>query len=124
MPTSKSKLVTGTNGRTVTTYVGAILILAIMTMAAFLAILILRPNEDNTALIAAMLGFVAPIMIALIALVQRENHMAMNSRLDQLVSLTNQLSRAEGRVEGAAGSRANDASGPGVVAQIVVPPGV
>lgn len=98
----RAKRVTNLNGRAVTTYVAAIIVLATITIAAVLAILMLRPNEDNTAIIATLLGFVTPIMIALIALTQRENHLAMNSRLDELVNVTNKLSRAEGKVEGVA----------------------
>lgn len=94
------------NSGTVAIYVAAVLVLALATVAAIVAILALRPLADNTAIIAAVVGFVTPVMLGLLALISRENHLAMNSRLDQLLSATNELSRAEGNAEGVATERA------------------
>lgn len=91
---------------TVAIYVAAILVLAISTVAAIVGILALRPAGDNTAIIAAIVGFVTPVMLGILALITRENHLAMNSRLDQLLAASNREARAEGIVEGTATERA------------------
>lgn len=88
-------------------YVVAMVILAALTMLAVLAILFVRPTAtDNTLYIASVIGVVTPIIGILIALLQRENHLTMNSRLDQLLQVSKATSHAEGVLEGASASTA------------------
>lgn len=88
-------------------YVSSMVILAALTMAGVLAIVFLRPSApDNAAYIAAIIGVATPIIGVLMALLQRENHLTMNSRLDQLLSTNKQKSHAEGVLEGAAAAEA------------------
>lgn len=102
MPRSRAKLLTlaeqGT--RNVVIYVSAVIVLAVLTLVGVLSVLILRPMEDNAALIATIVSISAPTMIALIALITRENHLAVNSRLDEMIVAAKQVSRAEGIIEG------------------------
>lgn len=90
------------NSSTVATYVWAVIILAFMTIAGVVAVLLLRPNDDNGTIISVIVGTTAPIILAILALITRENHLAMNSRLDQLVAVTSQLAKSEGKAEGVA----------------------
>jgi len=77
--------------------------LGIVGVAAIVAIVALRPHEDNAALIATVLGFLAPTMAALLALIKvQELHLAVNSRLTQLLEQTAKASRSEGREDAAA----------------------
>lgn len=70
-------------------------------MAAFVAVItFIRPVEDNTALIAVMVGLYTPIVVALMGAALKENHDAMNSRLSQLIELQAKASKAEGKLEG------------------------
>lgn len=91
------------SGGNVTVYVTAMVILSALTSMTVLAIIFLRPQAtDNTLYITAVIGVVTPIIGTLIVLLQRENHLTMNSRLDQLLTVSKNTARAEGVLEGAA----------------------
>lgn len=94
------------NSSTVASYVWAVIALAFMTIAGIVAVLLLRPDQDNSTMISVIVGVTAPIILGILALITRENHLAMNSRLDQLVAVTSQLAKSEGKAEGAATERA------------------
>lgn len=88
-------------------YVSSMVLLAALTMGGVLAIIFLRPAAtDNASYIAAIIGVATPIIGVLMALLQRENHLTMNSRLDQLLMVSKATSRAEGVLEGAASTAA------------------
>lgn len=90
-------------------YVVAMVVVAALTMMAVLAILFLRPTAtDNTLYITAVIGVITPIIGILIVLLQRENHLTMNSRLDQLLQVSKATSRAEGVIEGQIERRASE----------------
>lgn len=98
---NQTKAMKGTNN--VAIYVSAMIMLAAMTMGGVLFILFTRPTAaDNAAYIAAIIGVATPIIGVLMALLQRENHLTMNSRLDQLLMTSQSSARAEGVLEGAA----------------------
>lgn len=97
---------------TVASYVWAVITLAFMTIVGIIAVLLLRPNEDNQTIIMVIVGVTAPIILGILALITRENHLAMNSRLDQLVAVTSALSKSEGKAEGVAIERATPTSAP------------
>lgn len=94
------------NSNAVASYVWAVISLAFITIMGIIAVLLLRPEQDNSTIIAVIVGVTAPIILAILALITRENHLAMNSRLDQLVAVTSELARSEGKEEGKANEQA------------------
>lgn len=82
--------------RNVAIYVAAVVVLAICTVAGVVGITLLRPAMDNTTLISTVVGVTAPVILGLLALILKENHLAVNSRLDQLLTTV----RASGIKEG------------------------
>jgi hypothetical protein len=83
-----------------TLYVLSVLGLCFLEAAFVLAITFIRPIGDNTGLIAAVLGVIGPVQVALLAATVQEVHLAVNSRLTELVELTAKASKAEGKLEG------------------------
>lgn len=89
---------------------GSILLIAAIGSAAIVAIVVLRPGEDNTALITSVVGFLAPTMAALLAFIKsvqtgaavQELHLAVNSRLTELLEQTAKASKSEGRKDAVA----------------------
>lgn len=81
-------------------YIGAVMGLCALAATFVIVITALRPADDNAALIATGLGIFAPIVAALLAAALKENHDAMNSRLTQLLELTEKASKAEGQLIG------------------------
>jgi len=84
-------------------YIHAIIALCALAVTFVMGITAIRPDTDNTAIIATGLGLFTPIVAALIAQALKENHDAMNSRLTQLLELTAKASTAEGKLAGKAG---------------------
>lgn len=76
--------------------VAATVVLAVITITAIVGIFALRPDASNGPLIATILGFMVPIMTALIGGAVQQLHAAVNSRLTQLLATTAARSRAEG----------------------------
>ena len=83
-------------------YVWAVVVLAITTSAGAV---ILFVTGHTTIDVATLIGFMSPILFALIALAQRETHLTMNSRLNQLILSERAGGLAEGRAEGSVGER-------------------
>lgn len=81
-------------------YIGAVLVLCILAVAFMFGVTFIRPEADNSSLIATVLGLFTPIVAALIAGAMKENHDAMNARLTQLLALTEKASMAEGQLKG------------------------
>jgi len=81
-------------------YITAILIICAFAFLFILLITLIRPNADNLSLIAVIIGIFTPVVTALLAGAMKENHDAMNSRLTQLLALTEKSSKAEGKLEG------------------------
>lgn len=96
-----------TGGSMATKYLGAVLFLATLAVIAILAVSLIRPTQDNTTLITAILSTVVPTIAAVLAFMKaQETHLSVNSRMDELLKRTSELSRVEGvaagRVIGAA----------------------
>ena len=87
-------------GGRATVYVIAVVILCALALVFVLAVLIIRPEGDNTALFNAGLGVLVPAIGALLAASIQQVHLAVNSRLTQLIDLTTRASHAEGKAEG------------------------
>lgn len=74
----------------------ATIFLAVLAVVAIIIIFLVRPDKDNTALVATLMGFLVPLMTALLAAAVQQVHAAVNSRLTQLLRVTAAKSRAEG----------------------------
>ncbi len=83
-------------------YVWAVIGLSVVAVVAILVIFLIRPDRDNTSLITIVLGFLVPVIMAFLAASIQQVHLAVNSRLSQLVALTAKASRAEGELSGSA----------------------
>lgn len=79
--------------------VGSTIALAVLAVIAIITIFTIRPDKDNTALVATLMGFLVPLMTALLAAAVQQVHAAVNSRLSQLLRVTAAKSRAEGMLE-------------------------
>lgn len=93
-----------------TLYVVSILVLCVLTVVFVLAISALRPTDDNTSLIVTVVGVIVPVIMALLAGAVQETsrvtagavqevHLAVNSRLTQLLELTAQAYEAKGKLQ-------------------------
>lgn len=87
-------------GSHATLFVAAVIGLSVLAIVAILTIFLVRPDQDNTALVAIVLGFLVPLVSAFLAASVQQVHLAVNSRLTQLVQLTAKSSRAEGQLVG------------------------
>jgi len=87
-------------GQKATMYVIAIVVLCFLFASFVLLVTFIRPDKDNTTLIISVSGVVVPIITALLAATIQQVHLAVNSRLSQLLELTAASSRAEGKLAG------------------------
>lgn len=83
----------------VSLFVVACVMLCVLTIAAVTGVSLLRPG-DNSQLILQIIGISAPFILLLMALIQRENHALMNSRLSELLESSKKASLAQGKAEG------------------------
>jgi len=85
-------------GQKATLYVVAIVTLCFLFASFVLLVTFVRPAADNTSLILSVAGVVVPIITALLAATIQQVHLAVNSRLSQLLELTARSSKAEGKL--------------------------
>jgi len=83
-------------GQLATLFVVSTVVLAVLTVAAVVGITMARPDKDNTSVIATIVGVVTPILVGLLAAAIQQVHLAVNSRLSQLLELTAAESKARG----------------------------
>jgi transcription elongation GreA/GreB family factor len=76
--------------------VGATIGVALLTVGAIVLIFIVRPDKDNSILIATIVSILVPIMTALLAGALQQVKAAVDGRLTQLLKLTAAKARAEG----------------------------
>lgn len=80
---------------------GAVVGLSFVGIGGIVTTLIIRPPPiDNTTIIVTMLGFLIPTITALLAAAVQQVHLAVNSRLTQLLELTADSARAQGHLDG------------------------
>jgi hypothetical protein len=102
----------------------AVVSISFLGAGAIVAITLLRPGHDNTALILSVLGFLAPTVAALLALAKSVQNGAVMERLEvkldgrmtQLLEQVERAAKSEGREEGAAVAAAATTTVPVVVA--------
>lgn len=89
-------------------YVMCLCAMGALGIAAVFGILLVRPEEDNTAIITQIVGMVGIVTTVLVGLIRVDNkihgvHVDVNSRLSQLVAETRRSALSEGREQGKAG---------------------
>ncbi len=99
-------------GSKATLFVTGIVVLCLASAGFVLGITIVRPAADNMPLVTAVLGFIGPVIVALLAGAVQQVHLLVNSRLTQLLELTATANLAKGQLAGtaAAGRLAAEAS--------------
>lgn len=86
-----------------TPYLVAIVIMVVITIVAIVAVTMIRPEGDNMALYALILGSIGPTTLALLAFMKaQETHLSVNSRLEQFIRNADRSARAEGELAGRA----------------------
>lgn len=83
-------------------YIWMIFGLSTIAMVSVLLVLVLRPVEDNTTVIVGILGFLSPVVLTVIAVMVKDVHTIINSRMDALLNATERAASAEGRAAGKA----------------------
>lgn len=92
-------------------YIVAVVLMMLMGVAGVAAIVILRPQQDNAAIIASIIGLLAPTTLSLLAFMKaQETHLSVNSRLDAFMRNAEFAARVQGVMDGRAQGRqdAND----------------
>jgi len=86
----------GPGGQKATLYVVAIIVLCSLTVIGIVGVVMIRPDRDNGPTINVLIGITAPILIGLLGAAIQQVHLAVNSRLTQLLQLTAESSAAKG----------------------------
>lgn len=102
------------NGTKNTNYLIALVALVMMAVGSIVVITVTRPEKDNTVVITVILGFVAQITVAILAMMKgQETHAVVNSRMDEFKDLLKQravvavdVARLEGKEAGREAERA------------------
>lgn len=81
-------------------YLAGVVALSVCGVAGIVAIMLRSPEKDNTQAVTLVLGFLVPTVLALLGFMQRDTHLAFNSRMTELLQLTAKSSRAEGQLAG------------------------
>ena len=81
-------------------YITTIFGLSGLAVGAMLLLMVLRPEADNTAIIVGLFGFLAPIIAAILAIMVKDVHTVVNSRMDALLIATERAASAEGKAAG------------------------
>lgn len=67
-------------------YVLAVMFMSLLGVIGLISITVLRPDKDNTTLIATVLGFLAPTTVAILTLMKsQETKLLVNGRLDTMI---------------------------------------
>lgn len=80
-------------------YISAVLWLSFLTLSSVTTIFAIRPEGDNSSIIATVLGITSPASLAFLGLAVKEVYLSTNSRLTELVQLTAKSSFAEGQLD-------------------------
>lgn len=81
-------------------YVVLIAFLSAIGLMSIVSVILFRPDQDNTALIATIIGFLTPICGTILAIMVKDIHTDINSRMTELLNLTRSSAKAEGKLEG------------------------
>lgn len=86
----------GISSKRTTQCIWAVVVLAALEVFAIVTLSIIKPNDISTG--TMIVGVIAPIILALLGIAVQGVHMAVNSRLTQLLELTAKSSLAEGKL--------------------------
>lgn len=86
-------------------YVFGAVALGLAAMLGIVVVSVLRPADDNAAIIGAIIALATPTAAALVAFAVRDVHLQVNSRMDELLLASNMAARAEGTAAGKAAGR-------------------
>lgn len=86
--------VTPENTARTSQYVYAVVILCVVAVLAMLTIAIFKPGDTSTGTL--ILGILGPVIAAFLAAAVQGVHLAVNSRLTELLEMTARASKAEG----------------------------
>lgn len=91
-------------------YIIAVVVMIVVVVIAITVIAVTRPERDNSALYALILGSIGPTTLSLLAYMKsQETHLSVNSRLEQFIRNADRAARSEGELKGrAAGQMAAD----------------
>jgi hypothetical protein len=82
-------------------YVVAGVLMAALGTIAVLVLSALRPSQDNSVLIATVIGFLSTTTGVIMTFMKaQETHLAVNSRLDAFMASARKVGHMEGREEG------------------------
>jgi len=82
-------------------YLLAIVFMAFLGTVAILVLTKLRPNQDNSVLITAVIGFLGTMTGTILTFMKaQETHLSVNSRLDAFMASAKQVGHLEGKEEG------------------------
>lgn len=79
-------------------FVWAAVAVSLMTLVAIVVVYVMRPDVDNTKLNNLILSITAPTILALMTGAIQQVHMAVNSRLTQLLRVVSKARFAEGQL--------------------------
>lgn len=81
--------------------------MAVVGVVAVVLVSVLRPEQDNSALITTIVGLLLPTTASILAFLKaQETHLSVNSRLDSFIVAAKAQAKAEGVKEG--GRAANE----------------
>lgn len=86
-------------------YVYIIIGLSVMGVIAIIFIATFRPDSDNTIALTSIVGFLTPTIGTILALMIKDIHKDINSRMTQLIETTEKAAHAEGKLEGTRSKR-------------------
>lgn len=102
-------------------YVVAVVVLSLLGVGSVVILTALNPQKDHSSTIVVILGFLVPIVTALLAGAVSQVQKSINGRLTQLLAMTARTHHAEGEIVGQAKAAATIAAMPEVTIAKVVP---
>lgn len=81
-------------------YVSAVVVLSVLAVTGVVVVFLIRPDADNSTINTTIVAIVVPIITALLGAAVQQVHLAVNSRLTQLIELTAAANLAKGKLEG------------------------
>lgn len=91
-------MMTPENTARTTQFVYAVVALCVLAVASMVTLAIFKPGDTSTG--TMILGILGPVIAAFLAAAIQGVHLAVNSRLTELLDVTSKASHAEGRLEG------------------------
>ena len=78
-------------------YIAGVVMTCILAVMSVVGITIIRPTQDNTALIATLLGVLGPVIVGLMAAIAQQIQKSVNGRMTELLLAHRAAARLQGR---------------------------